>query len=310
MVQQTISLFLTIFAITYSSCGDVIVLSTGERLELQILNQKDATVRVHHAILGEFTIDSSDITSIEIKEQSTTPNKTKPTSAASETPAASSNWDQSISVGLNVQNGQKDTKSFSALYNANKTENGHKSTIDMSYQRAQSDGERTLNRFASAWGNEWFRAASRWNTFSMLQFDWAEFQSWDQRLIGNMGIEYDLIQSQEADKKFTLAVRIGSGFRKEFHSFDEDLIPEGLLGASVSWSISNLQTFSADTTWYPDYNDFENYRLVTNAAWDLQLTSIENLEFSIGLMHEYNSVVDVGVEDSSLFLTAGIKYSF
>ncbi len=112
MVQQTISLFLTIFAITYSSCGDVIVLSTGERLELQILNQKDATVRVHHAILGEFTIDSSDITSIEIKEQSTTPNKTKPTSAASETPAASSNWDQSISVGLNVQNGQKDTKSL------------------------------------------------------------------------------------------------------------------------------------------------------------------------------------------------------
>jgi putative salt-induced outer membrane protein YdiY len=310
MVQQTIFIFLTIFAITYSSSSDVIILSTGERLELQILNQNDATLQVHHTILGAFTIDSSDITSIEIEKQASTLQKTAPNNPAPESEGASSIWDQSINVGFSLQDGQKDTKSISALYNANKTVNGHISTIDMSYRRAQSDGERTLNRFAGALGNEWFKANSRWNTFSMLQFDWAEFQPWDQRVIGNMGVEYDLINSQKADKKFTLAIRIGSGFRKEFQSFDEEFIPEGLLGASLEWSISNLQTFSANTTWYPDYTDFDNYRLVTNASWDLQLTSIENLAFSIGLMHEYNSVVEVGVDDSSLFLTAGIKYSF
>jgi hypothetical protein len=78
----------------------------------------------------------------------------------------------------------------------------------------------------------------------------------------------------------------------------------------VLWTLSEKQTFSADSTWYPDYEDVSNYRVVTNASWNLQLESSGNLQFSLGLLHEYDSVVSEDVEKTNLQLTAGITYSF
>jgi hypothetical protein len=40
------------------------------------------------------------------------------------------------------------------------------------------------------------------------------------------------------------------------------------------------------------------------------MTESKNLDFSIGLHHEYDSVVDTGVNKTYLHLTAGISYSF
>jgi putative salt-induced outer membrane protein YdiY len=186
----------------------------------------------------------------------------------------------------------------------------HTVTVDMTYRRSESDGERTVNRFSSSWDNSWIQPDGNWSFFTTLQFDWAEFQKWDQRLVGDLGISYYLIQYQEEDEKFALSLRLGSGLRKEFHSENQELIPEGLLGLSLLWTLSEKQSFSADSTWYPDYEDVSNYRVVTNASWNLQLESSGNLQFSLGLLHEYDSVVSEDVEKTNLQLTAGITYSF
>ena len=123
-------------------------------------------------------------------------------------------------------------------------------------------------------------------------------------------MEYEVLKTIENNEEFTLTLRLGSGFRKEFQSNNDHLIPEGLLGVGVNWVVSDKQTLTASTTWYPDYDDVSNYRLVTNASWNLQMSNIENIQFSIGFHHEYNSQVDAGVDNSDLQLTAGINYSF
>lgn len=232
--------------------------------------------------------------------------KTQETQEAIEEPT----WNQSINVSLGLQRGQKDSADYYSSYHADITKNEHKVEVDLNYRRAESDGERTANRFASKWGNTWYQSDSNWDIFTTLQFDWAEFQSWDQRIVGDVGVGYELIKQQRGAEAFTLSVRFGTGLRKEFQSDNDDWIPEGLLGASVVWKISDKQAFTADTTWYPDYEDVSNYRLVTNASWNIEMDSLKNLQFSVGLHHEYDSVVDVGVDKSYLHLTAGIKYSF
>ena len=98
--------------------------------------------------------------------------------------------------------------------------------------------------------------------------------------------------------------------QKEFNSGNNEIIPEGLLGGNVDWTISSRQKVTVGTTWYPDYEDVNNYRVVTNAAWNITLNMKNDLTFSVGFHHEYNSIVDPGIKKSDLQITAGIEYSF
>ena len=290
--------------------GDTIVLTSGERLEVTIVERGESSVEVHHKILGDFVIQTSSITSIEPspeEEEEAIETIEDPQDEKGEDP---STWNQEVRLGLGYQKGQKESSDVSVSYHADRTKNEYKVTFDVHYRLAESDAEKTLNRFSAIFGNTWFQANSRWDTFANLQFDWAEFQSWDQRLLGDIGVQYEFFKNKEGEHEFTLSARLGSGFRQEFNSEDDGLVPEGLLGVLLDWSVSERQAVTADSTWYPDYNDTSNYRLVTNTQWNLQLDRKNKLLFSVGLHHEYNSVVDPGIKKSDLQITVGIKYLF
>lgn len=308
MTRHYIYAIVSILLFVPTIVADIIVLTTGEQLHVAILEQGESSVQVHHEILGDFTLQTKDIESIEAstpKKESLPPVVEKPVEEQE------NSWNQEIRLGLGYQKSQKESSDISLAYHADHTEDEHhKITFDISYRLAESDDERTLNRFASTWGNVWFQENSRWDIFTNLQFDWAEFQSWDQRLLGDVGVQYELFKKKKGKSEFILSARLGSGFRQEFNSEDDDLIPEGLLGFIVDWTVSDKQSFSADSTWYPDYKDTSNYRLVNNVNWNLQLDSKNQLLFSVGIHHEYNSIVDPGIKKSDLQITAGIKYLF
>lgn len=309
MARHYIYAIVSILLFLPSLQGDVLLLTSGEKLEVIVLKRGESSIEVRHKILGDFVIQSDNISSIEpsdeVKEVGESDEDHHP-----EDDEVPSKWNQEIRLGLGYQKGQKESSDISISYHADRTKNEHTVTLDLSYRLAESDGEKTLNRFSTTLGNVWLQTGSKWDIFTNLQFDWAEFQSWDQRLLGDLGVQYDFFKSIEGEHEFTLSARLGSGFRQEFNSDDDELIPEGLLGLLLDWSVSKKQTITADSTWYPDYDDSSNYRLVTNTQWNLQLDTQNNLLFSVGLHHEYNSVVDPGIKNSDLQITAGIKYLF
>ena len=307
MTRHYIYVIVSILLFVPTIVADIVVLTSGEQLHVTILKYGKSSLQVHHKILGDFTIQTKDVASIE----TSTPKKDSDTPVVEkQVEEQKISWNQEIRFGLGYQNGQKESSDISLAYHANRTKDEHKVTFDVSYRLAESDDEKTLNRFASTWGNVWFQENSRWDIFTGLQFDWAEFQSWDQRLLGDLGVQYQLFKKKMGKSEFILSTRLGSGFRQEFNSEDDDLIPEGLLGFIVDWTVSDKQSFTADSTWHPDYKDTSNYRLVNNVNWNLQLDSKNKLRFSVGLHHEYNSVVDTGIKKSDLQITAGIKYLF
>jgi len=302
--------FLTL-SMTSNSGADIIVLSSGERLEVSIIETTLDSVHVTHPILGELHIATEDIKSIE----TTTPlQAAEPTASKVETELPQSSekpsWNQTIKLGGGYQSGQTDNIDINTSYHADRTVNEHEVRFDVSYRLAETDKSKTANRFSSAWGNKWFHTESKWDYFTNLQFEWAEFQSWEQRLVGDIGIEFKIYQCKDKEEVAELSGRLGGGFRKEFQSENDDLIPEGLLGLAYDWKLTGNQSFKADTTWFPDIQDFANYRLVSHASWNIKMTEAKNLDFSLGLQHEYDSVVDTGVKKTYLHFTAGISYSF
>jgi len=305
MAQQFIYAFVSILLFSPTLFADIIVLSSGERIEVIIVEEEDSFLKVHHEILGDFTVQKSNISRVE-RSSKTTAGQPSPPEEENE----QSRWNQDVRLGVGYQRSQKESADVSLSYHADREQNEHRVSFDIDYRMAESENEKTLNRFTGIWGNTWAQSDSPWDIFTNLQFDWAEFQSWDQRLLGDVGVKYDLLATEDEEGDFTLSMRVGSGFRQEFNSNDDELIPEGLLGLNIEWNIELMHSLTAESTWYPDYNDSSNYRVVTNAQWNVQLDSSKKLLFSIGAYHEYDSVVDAGIKKSDLQLTAGIKYIF
>ena len=302
---------LSILVITSLSSADTVVLSTGEHLEVTILNVSDATIHVRHPILGELHIATESVRSI-VPVDPIANSQTSEDGLAKGLPLKQegTQWNQTIKLGAGYQSGQTNNLDLNTSYHADRTLHEHEVQFDMSYRFTKADSERSANRFSSALGNRWFRSNSKWDLFTSLQFDLAEFQSWDQRLIVGIGAGYELLTTENGEESFTLSSRFGGGVRKEFQSQNEDVIPEGLLGLSLDWVVSDEQSFKVDSTWFPDLQDMSNYRLVTNATWNIGLNTIDNLLFTIGLHHEYDSVVDEDAKNTYLELIAGIAYSF
>ena len=252
---------------------------------MNILSQDEHEIVVEHEVLGIMTIPI---------EKASTPTTTVHQSVEPEieeqgqpieTPSP---WSQRVTLGFGYQQSQFNSMDISTSYHAEKRNDMKTIAIDVSYRFSESEDVRTTNWLASSIANTWHGEQNDWDVFTTLKFDWSEFQSWDQRLIADGGFEFHLWSNDEIENPATLRGRIGLGVRQEFQSFNEDLIPEGLFGLKYKWEISNSQSLTADSTWFPDLNDSENYRIVTNAKWNMQLESVDNLRLSIGLHHEYD----------------------
>ncbi|MEE2819508.1 MAG: DUF481 domain-containing protein [Planctomycetota bacterium] len=293
--------FLTLFS------NEPITLSTGETLNVNILSQDEHEMVVEHEVLGIMTIPIEKVsTPTRTVHQNVEPEIEEQVQTI-ETPSP---WSQRVTLGFGYQQSQFNSMDVSASYHAEKRNDMKTIAIDVSYRFSESEDVRTRNWLDSSIANTWHGEKNDWDVFTTLKFDWSEFQSWDQRLIADGGFEFHLWSNDEIENPAMLKGRIGLGARQEFQSFNEDLIPEGLFGLKYKWEISKSQSLTADSTWFPDLNDSENYRVVTNAKWNMQLESVDNLRLSIGLHHEYDSIVASDVKNDFLHVTAGIEYAF
>ncbi len=293
--------FLTLFS------SEPITLSTGETLNVNIIEQNDDAFVVEHEVLGVMTIPRNDVSSHHEVAQPIDDSIVEP---EQEQAKLDSPWSQRVTLGFGYQQSQFNSMDISSSYHAEKREGKNTLAIDVNYRFSESEDVRTTNWLATSIANTWHGQKDEWDVFTTLKFDWSEFQSWDQRLIVDGGFEFTLLRTDDENSPAFLKGRFGLGARQEFHSINEQLIPEGLLGLKFRWDVSDTQFLTADSTWFPDLEDAENYRVVTNAKWNMRIESLDNLQFSIGLHHEYDSIVASDLKNDFLHITAGIEYAF
>ena len=312
MRRLSISILGSCLICSHAIAKDIVVLTSGETLQVQIDNIDDVSIYVTHEILGEMQIQLAHIDYYnQDSSSSTTDVIPEPPPNQEELPLETkSPWKHHLQLGLGYLRSQHDNFDLNTSYKAEKQTEKEQVLFNIGYRFAESNQTRTTNWLSSSLSNTWFIPQSPWDFFTTIQVDWSEFQSWDQRIVGDFGVALRIIERETPEDGLLLKARLGSGFRKEFNSHQEDVIPEGLLGLSLDWKIGPTQTIQANSTWFPDFNDSKHYRIVTNATWRIKLDSLENLSFVIGLHHEYDSNVDIGVENAFLQVTAGINYTF
>jgi putative salt-induced outer membrane protein YdiY len=290
-----------------SILAEEIELKGGDRLTGTILERNNDRIVLDHDALGRLEIALDRVVSINDGGAGEGPSASPAMlSDETETESDGKEWQSSFKLGLSSSFGNTDTQNLNAGIESFRESDADKTTLDAYYYYGAADGDRDTNKFTAGVRQDWFVPDSRWLYFAQGRYDYDEFQSWEHRLGAHGGVGYRLIEKDD----LTLTLRGGAGVIKEFGSDDEDLRPEGLLGADLAWQISQRQTFTAATTIYPDLSEGGEFRAVSSAEWSAMVDEESSMSVFARLEHEYQSKVDPGFEKNDFRIIAGLQFDF
>lgn len=283
-----------------ATAQDELELIGGDRLSGTIVEQTDEAIVLDHAALGRITIPREQLAGALAADAEDAAVE------AAAPPPLPSDWISRFVLNGGASAGNSDTQNINVAVTSVRETEETITNLDASYYYGASNGDRDTNRLTTGIRNDWLLPDSRWFYFADGRFDLDEFQSWDYRVSGHLGIGYELINEED----LRLNLRTGAGAFKEFGSMNDDVQFEALIGLDVDWTINETQSLKADTTLYPSLSDTGEYRWVSNAGWFVLLDEEANMNFNVSLRHEYQSEVDPGRKHGDLYVTAGLAFDF
>jgi putative salt-induced outer membrane protein YdiY len=313
--------------------ADTIELTTGDVLRGAVIEQTSEVLVLQHPVLGRLAIPTSTISTIRIGEPA--PNQVAEVPPPIGPPPAlpqqqeqpsqpivpgnpgapPSPWQSRLELGVNAREGRtEDANVRVALIVEHKTDE-HNHTFDARYAMASSHGDRTENKFTTGGHLVWPVPHSRLEYFTDLRFDYDEFNSWDERITAGLGLGYQLVDlkrttGEEICDLLGVNVRLGAGIKREFGSDEDGLQPEGIVGADLRWTISPRQHVAAGATYFPSFEDVDEYRFVSTAEWVVRLDWMRGLSLKLGFADEYQSRTDPGIDRSAYSVFASLLIDF
>ncbi len=219
------------------------------------------------------------------------------------TPSWLDGWEGSVAAGLNGSDGNTEQIAFRIAAVAKRSTERMETTLGASYQYATSSGVESENRFEAFGINEWLNKGSPWRYFATGKYEFDEFQDWDHRLSGFVGVGYEFIKND----KTTLIGRAGLGGAYEIGGQNEEFNPEAMFGLDYTRKLSDHQSLTASTEIYPNLSDFNEFRMVNRAGWKITVDPESNMFLHLGAEHRHDSDPGAGFKpnDVDYFLTLG-----
>jgi putative salt-induced outer membrane protein YdiY len=178
--------------------------------------------------------------------------------------------------------------------------------LDGAYYRKKNTGSITDNELTVGYLKDWLNPGSQWFFFGAGRFDYDEFESWEKRANIQVGPGYSLIESDD----MLLNFRLGAGGRREWGSKNSDLKFEGLTGLDFEWQLTKKQALETSVWFFPVITDFDDHRTRSRLNWRYKLSEEMDLSLLLGVLHETQSIVDPGDDDSDTRVYTGIQLGF
>lgn len=200
-------------------------------------------------------------------------------------------WDTGLELGLNGSAGTNDSVSLRTGGYVKRKSRYSKIDFNLYYNRTATSGLITQNNANLYLRNDWLLDDnSPWTLFAKGNVFYDEFQTYDLQTNANTGIGYQFYDEEDIE----LTSRIGAGASREFGGQDEEVTPEALFGFEYEQRISATQKLSCKVDYYPQFEDFGRYRLVTDASWEIELDKPSNISLMLSASDRYDSTPDGG----------------
>ncbi|MBC8355165.1 MAG: DUF481 domain-containing protein [Planctomycetes bacterium] len=194
-------------------------------------------------------------------------------------------WEGGAEIGISGTDGNSEALSFRAGANLKRKTNVHETTFDLTYLKASADGVETQNNAIQNLGYERSFGDSRWSFFAKEFLEYDEFKAFDLRLALNAGVGYKFIDTETTKLKG----RYGAGVSHEIGGPTDDWVAELVYGADFERQLTKRQKLSLTVDYFPEWGNFDNYRMVSDLGWEVLLDEEHNLNLKLSVNDRYDS---------------------
>jgi putative salt-induced outer membrane protein YdiY len=197
-------------------------------------------------------------------------------------------WTAGVELGINGSEGNNDTFSMRTGGHVKRDTKQWKLDSSLVYNKNISNGVETQNNGKIDARLDRNLGESPWTLFSLDNLIYDEFQAFDVQLSLNGGVGYRLLDTETID----LLARFGAGATREFGGVDNDWQPTSLLGLDYDHQITKMQRAVAKVDYYPEWEDYRQYRVVTDLSWQIKLDRPKNVSLKLSAIDRYDSTPD------------------
>ncbi len=194
-------------------------------------------------------------------------------------------WSASYELGLNGASGNANNFNLSTALNLTRTLDSRITTLNLNYAQASNEGI-LIRDFALFRGrNEYLLDDSPWSIFTEGMLEYDKFQAFDFRLTTASGIGYRFIDNETT----TLKTRTGLGTSREFGGPNDKWKPELVLGLDFKHKLTDRQSVYLTNDFYPNWTDFSDFRMITDAGWQLLIDEATRTSLKVGVINRHDS---------------------
>lgn len=208
-------------------------------------------------------------------------------------------WDIGFELGINGSEGVNEALSLRSGGHLRRKTRNWKIDSSLVYNKNTANSVETQNNALLDLRLDRFLKDSPWSLFFLHQTLYDEFQAYDLRISANAGLGYECSFYEAIET----ILRVGAGTSREFGGPDDTWAPEALFGLEYTHQLTKMQRLAAKLDYYPQWDDFNQYRAVADIGWEIDLDRPKNLSLKFSIVDRYDSTPN-GVQPNELNYSA------
>jgi len=192
-------------------------------------------------------------------------------------------WESSFELGMDGSKGDSDTLTLRGGANLKRKVDWSNLRMDMAYVRGSTFSEQTKHNAKLDVNHDWLFKDSRWTAFGKMWLVYNEFTDYHARLTLNTGAGYLFIDNGQVKLKG----QVGGGTSRRFRGLDRRWVPEAVMGMEYDHKLNDRQKLHAEVNYLPVWSDFNDYRVRTEASWEVLLDKKTNMSLKFRVTDRY-----------------------
>ncbi len=221
-------------------------------------------------------------------------------------PVSNAVWNGGFDLGLNGATGNSEVLNIRMGAVGDRKTDTNLLHADLLYTLGKQDGRTIQNALLFNARDEVLFPGSHWTFFGSTNIEYDELRAYKFRIGVYAGVGY-IVRN---DDTTLFKLRAGAGAVREIGGPQDRWVPELIFGYDYRHKFSERTAIVSNLDFYPRVDDFGQFRVRGNVAFETILDPATGTNFKIGAQSRYDSDPGPGVRrhDLNYFATLGVKF--
>lgn len=215
-------------------------------------------------------------------------------------------WSASFEFGISGSSGNSETMDMRLASHVRRETDRRRLTGDVNYKIVTRNGKKNTDRLFVESRHEWLIKDIPWTPYVHGTAEHDRMRKFGARVNVDGGFGYEFYKTEIA----SLLGRVGLGVSTEFESPNEEVVYEAVYGLDYERKVTARQRLAASVEYYPELEEFGNYRLNFKASWAVNIDREGSLSLKLSVTDRYDSTPNPGVLPNDLDYAATLLWSF